>query len=168
MSERFDAPRILLAAAAACILLYRFSSQAWAALAFERRPAAFARSGAAFLATVGAVWTVGCLIADVPRPFAWPGVVLGFVSSATYLVLVATTRRSAGAEAPSPSRRVADEVVAATRPLAERRILAWMVLILGVCGGVGAMTLEMWSLVIPFLLIVVGAWAALVVMFFRS
>jgi hypothetical protein len=168
MSDGLDVPRVLLAALAASILIYRFSSQALALHAAGRQPAVVIRNAAAFLAIVGLVWILVCLVADVPARFEWPGLVLAATASTTYLAVFTVGRHSAARVLPMTSPHRAEERTVPKSRLDEWRMLALMVFILGASGTLGAMLIRLWLVVLPFLLLVVGAWAALVVMFFRS
>jgi hypothetical protein len=113
------------------------------------------RHAAALLAVVGLTWTAAGLVTNASAEFEWPGLLLGGLSSAAYLVLAAT--------APRPSAEAAR-----SNQLGQRRQLALMLATLGVCGGLAGMILRFYWLALPMLAVMVFGWAWLVVLFFRS
>ena len=155
LSNSFDLPRIVLAGGSAVVLARRYAADLRGAWGSDAPPTVVMRHAAALLAVVGLTWTAAGLVTGASAEFEWPGLLLGGLSSAVYLVLAAT--------APRPSAEAARSY-----QLGQRRQLALMLATLGGCGGLAGMILRFYWLALPMLAVMVFGWAWLVVLFFRS
>jgi hypothetical protein len=163
-----QAPRLALAILASLLVLYRVGRQVKDASKRGEGMLRFILGISAILAIAGSAWVGVCLATEARPGLLWPGLIFAAVSSLLHVITygIARARAGGGKELAATPGAVANPSAILT--LQDHRMAAFMVLILGASGELGAIRLEAWLLMLGLAILVIAAWVKLIILQFRS